>query len=59
LDWSTIDPGAFGGYLLAGNQARPISAFPKTIIAFADPVFSADDPRVSSTASPARPLPAL
>ena len=47
------------GYLLAGNQARPISSFPKTIIAFADPVFSTDDPRVSSTARQEPPAGAL
>jgi CHAT domain-containing protein len=43
------------GYMLAGNQARPISAFPKTILAFADPVFSADDPRVGAAAPPTSP----
>jgi CHAT domain-containing protein len=40
------------GYLLAGNRSRPIAAFPKTILAFADPVFSADDPRVRPSVPP-------
>ncbi len=47
------------GYLLAGNQARPISSFPKTIIAFADPVFSTDDPRVRPTTRQPPPAAAL
>jgi CHAT domain-containing protein/tetratricopeptide (TPR) repeat protein len=34
------------GYLHSGNEPKPISAFAKTILVFADPVFSADDPRV-------------
>ncbi|MEO8660262.1 MAG: CHAT domain-containing tetratricopeptide repeat protein [Bryobacteraceae bacterium] len=42
-------------YLEAGNQVRPLSAFPKTLLAFADPVFSADDPRVTLPPSPDPP----
>jgi CHAT domain-containing protein/tetratricopeptide (TPR) repeat protein len=33
-------------YLKAGKQPQPISDFPRTFLAFADPVFSPDDPRV-------------
>lgn len=35
-------------FLLQGNGPRPASEFPKTILAFYDPIFSADDPRVPS-----------
>jgi CHAT domain-containing protein/Tfp pilus assembly protein PilF len=43
-------------YLKAGKPPQPISDFPRTFLAFADPVFSSDDPRVerrlhTSTAS--------
>lgn len=35
-------------YLVAGRRPRPISEFPQTILAVADPVFSPGDPRVAS-----------
>ena len=35
-------------YLLAAKPPRPISAFPRTVLAIADPVFGAEDPRVSA-----------
>lgn len=34
-------------YLRAGARPRPIQQFPQTILAVTDPVFSADDPRVT------------
>jgi tetratricopeptide (TPR) repeat protein len=34
-------------YLLAAMPPRPISAFPYAVLAVTDPVFAADDPRVS------------
>ncbi|HLK63075.1 MAG TPA: CHAT domain-containing protein [Bryobacteraceae bacterium] len=37
-------------YLLAGRKPRPSSAFPKSILALADPVFSPGDPRVPEAA---------
>ncbi len=36
-------------YLLAGTRPRPIQQFPQTILAVTDPVFSANDPRVTGT----------
>lgn len=35
-------------YLRAAKPPRPISAFPRTVLAIADPVFGADDPRVAA-----------
>jgi tetratricopeptide (TPR) repeat protein/CHAT domain-containing protein len=35
-------------FLIAGRQARPFTEFPQSLLGVADPVFSADDPRVSS-----------
>jgi CHAT domain-containing protein len=34
-------------YLVKGKEPRPVSRFPKAILAIADPVFSRDDPRVT------------
>jgi CHAT domain-containing protein len=36
-------------YLTVGRQPRPLREFPKTILAIADPVFSPNDPRVSTS----------
>jgi CHAT domain-containing protein len=38
-------------YLLNGARTRPLREFPRTILAIADPVFSADDPRVTGRCS--------
>lgn len=35
-------------FLLQGNEPRPASGFPKSVLALYDPIFSADDPRASS-----------
>jgi CHAT domain-containing protein/tetratricopeptide (TPR) repeat protein len=35
-------------FLLQGNEPRPVSKFPKSVLALYDPIFSADDPRASS-----------
>jgi CHAT domain-containing protein len=40
-------PGA--GYLMDGRKPRPLSSFPRSILAIADPVFSSEDPRVKLT----------
>ena len=34
-------------HLLAGRKPRPATEFPQTVLAFADPVFSARDPRLA------------
>jgi CHAT domain-containing protein/Tfp pilus assembly protein PilF len=38
-------------YLVVGAQPRPIQKFPQTILAITDPVFSANDPRVTGNRS--------
>jgi CHAT domain-containing protein/Tfp pilus assembly protein PilF len=35
-------------FLLQGNEPRPASEFPKSVLALYDPIFAADDPRASS-----------
>jgi len=40
-------------YLRAGKVPRPVSSFPKALLAVADPVFSLRDPRAAALASPA------
>jgi CHAT domain-containing protein/tetratricopeptide (TPR) repeat protein len=40
-------------YLLAGRPPRPASSYPGAVLALADPVFSATDPRVNATAGSA------
>lgn len=35
-------------FLLQGNEPKPASEFPKSVLALYDPIFAADDPRVSS-----------
>jgi CHAT domain-containing protein/tetratricopeptide (TPR) repeat protein len=42
-------------YLRAGRHPRRISEFPRSFLAFADPVFSVDDPRVEIRARPKAP----
>jgi len=45
-------------YLLVGRKPRPISAFPKTVLALADPIFSPTDPRLADLKS-TKPIPDL
>lgn len=35
-------------FLLQGNEPKPAPEFPKSVLALYDPIFAADDPRVSS-----------
>jgi CHAT domain-containing protein len=44
-------------FLLQGNEPRPATEFPKTVLALYDPIFSADDPRAPSQSRKKTDLP--
>ncbi len=44
-------------FLLQGNVPKPVSEFPKTVLALYDPIFSTDDPRAPSGLRKRKELP--